>query len=73
MGVVMYVPSGRGAVARVEAVERARAERRELVDLLLLACALLWSRCALRGRERLCPRRVGAAVIARLAETEGRF
>ena len=44
------VASGRGAVPRVEAVERARAEGRELVDLLLLACALfLWSRCARFG------------------------
>ena len=40
MGVVMYVPSGRGAVPRVEAVERARAEGGELVDLLLLACVV---------------------------------
>ncbi len=38
--------SGRGAVPRVEAVERARAERGELVDLFLLACVRLWSRCA---------------------------
>ena len=40
--------SGRGAVPRVEAVERARAEGRELVDLFLLACVvfLWWSRCA---------------------------
>ena len=48
--------SGRGAVPRVEAVERARAEGRELVDLLLLACVCLWSRCA-RSRSlgsRLC-------------------
>ena len=42
------VASGRGAVPRVEAVERARAERGELVDLLLLACVvfLWWSRGA---------------------------
>ena len=56
----MYVPSsrsfnggvasGRGAVPRVGAVERARAEGRELVDLLLLACVvLLWSRCCAPG------------------------
>ena len=31
---------GRGAVPRVEAVERARTEGRELVDLFLLACVL---------------------------------
>ena len=33
--------SGCGAVPRVEAVERGRAEGRELVDLFLLACGLV--------------------------------
>ena len=36
----MLLASGRGAVPGVEAVERARAERRELVDLFLLACVV---------------------------------
>ena len=47
---IAWGTSGRGAVPRVEAAERARAEGRELVDLFLLACALfLWSRCARFG------------------------
>ena len=54
--------SGRGAVPRVEAVERARAEGRELVDLFLLACVRLWSRCA--GSRSWGP--------ARVAETKSR-
>ena len=65
------VASGRGAVPRVEAFERARAERGELVDLLLLACALfLWSRWArfeVAGawRESKVDRRVGRDAGAR--------
>ena len=50
MCVLLDTASGRGPVPGVEAVERARAERGELVDLFLLACALfLWSRCARFG------------------------
>ncbi len=49
--------SGRGAVPRVEAVERARAEGRELVDLLLLACACF---CG-RGARALGSRGPGAS------------
>ena len=55
----MLLGSGRGAVPGVEAVERARAEGRELVDLLLLACALFCGHGArvLWARLKLAPSR----------------